>query len=91
MTDAIPLVLIEITQHSRLRVLRHAGVMVAFVDQRADPIVTILPERHQPLEIDAVIHGLPIVTQRHDDVAKSAEENVRRLDEGKVVVAELVR
>ena len=92
-----PIVLIEIDANSRLRILQHEGVTVAFIDHRVDPKLVILPERHQPLEIDAAVQGmLPILSLRSDDPVKTAADTVRRLTDGQIVVAagpdlELVR
>lgn len=93
---SIPLVLIEIDKDSRLHVYQHEGVRVALVDQRADPQIVVLPEADQMLEIEAVIHRdgwpeIPILTLRCDDGIKTASEVVRRLDEGRIVVAEFAR
>lgn len=89
MSGAPPIVLILVDENSRLKVLRHAGVMVALLDMRVDPVVAILPEKHQPLEIDAAIRGLPIMSVAWDDAVKTAASIVARLDAGDIVVAEM--
>lgn len=89
----LPIVLVEIDRNSRLRILRHEGVMVAFLDLRVDPVVVLLPQRHQPLEIDAAmmdaVKPYPLMSENHDDVMHTASVVVSRLDNRQVVVAEL--
>jgi hypothetical protein len=89
----LPIVLVEIDKNSRLRILRHEGVMVAFLDLRVDPVVVLLPQRHQPLEIDDAIQSaagpFPIMSENHDDIMHTASVVVSRLDHRQVVVAEL--
>ena len=91
MPDAPPIVLIEIDKDSRLRILRHEDVLVAFLDHRVDPVVVLLPQRHQRLEIDAAIQSaagpFPIVSERHDDEVHTASVAISRLDNRQVVVA----
>jgi len=89
---AIPTVLVEIDKNSRLRILQNEGVMVAFLDLRVDPAVVILPQRHQPLEIDAAIMGAagpyPLISEDHDDAVHTASVVVSRLDNRQVIVAQ---
>jgi hypothetical protein len=89
MTPSPPVVLIVIDQNSRLKVLRHSGVMIALLDTRVDPVVVILPEKHQPLEIDAAMGDAPIMSGKWDDEPKTAASVIARLDAGDIVVANL--
>lgn len=82
-----PIVLVEIDRNSRIRILQHEGVRVAFVDRRADPVMVILPEVHQPIEIDEAVGGLQILSLRSDDQAKTAVETIRRISAREIVVA----
>lgn len=92
MTDGgPPIVLVIVDENSRLSILRHEGVMVGFLDKRVDPLVVILPEVNQPLEIDAAMMGAvgpyPILSTTHDDEAHSGSAVASMLDRGRVVVA----
>lgn len=93
MSGAPPIVLIVIDENSRLRVLRHSGVMVAMLDMRVDPAVVLLPERHEPLEIDAAMRSAagpyPVISAKWDDEVKTAASIISRLDAGEIVVAEM--
>ena len=87
MPDAPPIVLVRIDKDSRVHVLRHTGVMIALLDERVDPVVVILPDQHQPLEIDAAIKNNPIMSGHWDDEAKTAASVINRLGAGEIVAA----
>ena len=83
-----PIVLIEIDRDSRLHVYQHAGVRVAVIDRRIEPALFILPEAHQPLEMDAAIGHLPLhALGVGDDLSRTAAEMLRRLHSAEIVVA----
>lgn len=82
-----PIVLVEIDVNSRLRVLQHEGVTVALIDRRIDPVLTLLPERDQSLEIDEAVGNLQILSAGCDDEARTAAEIIRRLVARQIVVA----
>lgn len=91
MPDAPPIVLVVIDENSRVRVLRHTGVMIALLDKRVDPVVVILPDRHEPLEIDAEIRSeagpYPIISAGWDDEASTAASVISRLERRQIVAA----
>lgn len=87
MPDTPPIVLIEIDQNSRLHIFRHEGVQVAFLDLRVDPMVVLLPEAHQPVEMYTAIAGHPIVSLRHDDTAHTGSVVISRIENAEIVVA----
>ena len=91
MPEPLPVVLIQIDENSRLSILRHEGVMVAFLDLRVDPAVVLLPEAHQPLEIDAAIRSAagsyPIISAAHDDETHTASVVLSRLENRQIIVA----
>ncbi len=86
----IPFVLLIVDENSRLSVLQHEGVRVAFIDRRVDPSVVLLPESHQPIEMYEATANLPLLSPSHDDEARSAAETIRRIAAGDVVVAGLL-
>lgn len=82
-----PIVLVEIDDNSRVRILQTDGVRVGFVDRRVDGThLTILPEKNQGLEIDAAIADLHILSIQHDDPVKTAVDTLLRLARGKIIV-----
>lgn len=87
MPGAPPMVLVMIDKDSRLAILRHEGVQVAFLDLRVDPVVLLLPEEHQMLELHAAIGAYPIVSLGHEDAMHTASVLLSRLENRQVVVA----
>ena len=88
--DPLPIVLVQIDQNSRLSIYRHEGVQVAFLDLRVDPVVVLMPEANQMLEMAAALERAgahPIVSPSSDDELRTAAHIVSMLESGGVVVA----
>lgn len=81
-----PIVLIRIDENSRLTFLQSDGVLVASVDYRVDPIVTLWPEQNQALAINAAIDGLPLLSPSSDDAVRSATAAIDRFRRGITIV-----
>lgn len=83
-----PLVLIRIDRNSRLHIEQTAGVQTAFLDERADGACVVI--RRDVEEIEKIIFALGgklIVSEDHDDIARTASETLRRRGAGEIVVA----
>lgn len=87
----VPIVLVEINENSRVRILQTDGVRVGFVDRRVDGNhLTILPERDQWFEINAAIADLDIMSIARDDPVKTALNTLLRLARGKIITVGVV-
>ncbi len=86
----IPIVLIEIDENSRVRILQTNGVRVGFVDRRVDgEHLTILPEQDDWELIALAIDNLHLLSAKRDDLARTAAETLRRIANREIVVVGL--
>lgn len=82
-----PVVIVEIDNHSRLKMLQSDGVLVGFIDRRVDPILTLWPEQNQIEAIVASLVGVPVVSPGDDDLFGSAVATIQRVRSGLTVVS----
>ncbi len=83
------IVLVEIDEHSRLRIRQSSGVRVAFVDHRVDRYGAVLFGEAD--QMDAIVDSLRdkvLLTPTTDDPVRTAADTIRRVATGSVVVAE---
>lgn len=90
MTALVPIVLVDVDEDSRMRILSTPGVRVAFLDRRVDgDHLTILPAADQWPAILASVADVNLLSLRTDDPAQTAANTLARIASGQIVIAEL--
>lgn len=83
-----PIVLVRIDRDSRVHIEQSMGVQTAFLDERVDGACVVVRRNVEEIEkIIAAVAGKFIVSEAHDDVARTAAETLRRIATGEIVVA----
>lgn len=86
------IVLIEVDENSRLRVLQSTGVRIGFIDYRVEKdALTIMPEIDQIEDILVAISGLHLISPKVDDAVKTAAATILRIGSKSVIVARGLR
>ena len=85
---AIPIVLVEIDENSRLRIRQTTGVRIGFIDYRVEKdALTFLPELDQEQEILTAVGGLRMISAKADDAVKTAAATILRIGSKRMVIA----